>query len=196
LNILKQNGRILFQTLILFFLLLQQGGFTQIIPNGNFEEWHTGRHRTPEPDSWETQNETGFVTVSPGPGRSGQNSACLSEQWDSMTQSFRGTAMTNTFGMPASNNPWLISGWIKGSPSNSDSLLVSVKLFAKKVQVGSESLSIFTATTDWKSFSLMVNPGSNLKTETALITVSLESTNSSHYQSLYCIDDLSVSETK
>jgi len=192
---LKQPWRGIYHWIILL-VVLPAAGFTQLIPNGDFEAWHTGRYKTSEPDMWETQNETGFVTVKEGTGHTGRSSACLSEQWDSMTQSFRGTAMTTTFDLPATDHPCVITGWVKGSPSNSDSLHISVLISAKSAQTGSGGISIFTTSGEWQSFTLKVNPGSNPNPATALLSVILEPLNSSHYQTMYCIDDLSLSETK
>jgi len=192
---LKQHGRRIYYWIIVL-VVLPAAGFTQLIPNGDFEAWHTGRYKTTEPEMWETQNETGFVTVKEGEGHTGSRSACLSEQWDSMTQSFRGTAMTTTFELPAADNLCIITGWVKGSPSNSDSLHISVSISAKSARTGQGGISIFTTSGEWQAFTLKVKPGQNPNAATALLSVILEPLNSSHYQTMYCIDDLSLSETK
>jgi hypothetical protein len=183
-----------FGILYLFLILAAfiKSGFPQTIPNGDFEEWHTGKFGTTEPVLWEIQNETGFVTVRPGTGFTGKTSACLSIQWDSMTQSFYGGTMTASIEMSSGSHPASITGFIKGSALNTDSLKLSVNIYQKDKLTGSGKLSTVIKKDAWESFNLPLNYQLAGQADLMRVSFSVEPVSGSHYQSVYCIDDLAL----
>lgn len=193
---MEKNRSFRLSFLFLIFIALIKSGSSQVISNGNFEDWHIGRYGTTEPYFWETQNETGLVTVKPGPGHSGKCSACLSIQWDSMTQSFIGTAITNSQEVLPGNRPSSMTGFIKGSALNTDSLNFLINLYLKDKLIGSGRLNTVLTYEEWEPFIVPFSYHTADQTDFIRITISIIPASGNHYQSEYCVDDLSFREAK
>ena len=163
----------------------------QDIPNGDFESWDNNIAGILDPEYWETQNEPGLVFVKNADGHTGLYSASLHVVWDSMMQKFTGASMTATENISAAVRLQSLTGYCKGIPNNSDTLKININLYSANELVGVGSSNIIQTNIDWEQFVVPIIYYSDKMPGKMKISFSVKPVDGNHFQTTYCIDDLS-----
>ena len=177
---------------ILFFICIHNIGYSQQIPNGNFEYWIQDSSYYISPKNWELQNGPELSLIQQAKGYHSQYSICMNVAWDDLLKKFCGATITNNFNITPQIKYSFVRGYIKGSSGNTDTLIFTVNMYNNLEMVGSGTGKMFNTSLDWSEFAIPINYLSKKKPDRVFISISINSANGSYRLTTYYIDSLTL----
>lgn len=175
---------------ILLLLSIHLSGFTQLIPNGDFEEWLIDRPNQSYPKYWEPQNEPELPLIDQARGYNSEFSVRLYVDWDNFQKKYCGASISNNFQVSPPSQYQKMTGYLKGTSGNSDSILFSVKLFNGEELIGTGSKKFLKDSNSWEEFKISLKYTNTKIPDRANITISINTNKGNHKITSYYIDAL------